>query len=360
MRDIDLNITVAMSGGVDSSVAAALIKAEGHNVTGVTMRLWPVEELNNSHSQADSVVKAREVADKLGIPHHIIDLTDIFQKEIIDDFCQEYRRGLTPNPCVRCNHYIKFGALMDKVQEFGADRLATGHYARVVRDEKNGKYLLKKGADTPKDQSYFLSQLTQAQLSHTLFPLGGMTKDKVRQLAAEMELPATERPESQEICFIPNDDYAAFLEKHLPDAGEPGPITNQKGETLGEHRGIHAYTIGQRRGLGIAAAEPLYVTAIESGENTIVVGPRESIFSRELTASDVNWILGTAPDFPVTLQARIRYRHPEAEAILDLTDKETFHAVFKEPQMAVTPGQAVVFYDGENVIGSGIITKPGR
>ena len=355
-----MNIAVATSGGVDSSVAAALLKAEGHRVTGVTMRLWSTQNLNSNHGQTDSVEKARELTDKLGIPHHMIDLIDIFHNDIIADFCREYRRGRTPNPCVRCNRYIKFGALMDKVRELGADRLATGHYARVIRDEKNGGYLLKKGADTAKDQSYFLSRLTQAQLSQALFPLGDMTKEKVRQLAGEMGLPAAERSESQEICFIPNDDYTAFLEKHLPDTGEPGPIINQSGETLGEHRGIHSYTVGQRRGLGIAAAEPLYVTAIDSGENTIVVGPRESIYSRELTASDLNWITGTTPDFPVQLQARIRYRHPEAEATVEMINDDTIHVSFAEPQMAVTPGQAVVFYDGDTVLGSGIINQSGR
>jgi tRNA-specific 2-thiouridylase len=227
-------------------------------------------------------------------------------------------------------------------------------------DEKSGKYLLKKGTDTAKDQSYFLSRLTQAQLSRALFPLGDMTKDKVRQLASEIGLPAFERPESQEICFIPGDDYTAFLEKHLPETAKPGPIINGQGETVGEHRGIHAYTIGQRRGLGIAAAEPLYVTAIDSGENTIVVGPLESIYSRELTAGDINWIAGTAPDLPIKLQTRIRYRHPEAEATVTTIDNEAVHVRFAEPQMAVTPGQAVVFYKGDTVIGSGIITRSGR
>lgn len=353
-----MKIAVAMSGGVDSSVAAALLKAEGHSVTGVTMRLGRVQD--KSDGQPDSVKSAREAADRLGIPHHTVDLTDIFQTEIIDDFCREYGRGRTPNPCVRCNSYIKFGALMDKVRELGADGMATGHYARIVKDEKSKRYLLKKGVDAAKDQSYFLSRLTQAQLSQAMFPLGDMTKEKVRQLAGEMGLPAAGRPESQEICFIPGDDYATFLQKHLPYTGEPGPIINEHGETLGEHKGIYAYTIGQRHGLGIAAAEPLYVTAIESGENTIVVGPRESIYSGDLIANDMNWISGTAPDLPVKLKARIRNRHPEAEATVEMIDDNTVHVHFSEPQTAVTPGQAVVFYDGGTVIGSGTINKSGK
>jgi tRNA-specific 2-thiouridylase len=353
-----LKVAVAMSGGVDSSVAAALLKAEGHSVTGVTMRLGRVQD--QSDGQPDSVRRAREAAEIIGVPHHTFDLTEIFQEEIIDDFCREYGRGRTPNPCVRCNRYIKFGALMEKAWEVGAERLATGHYARIVRDEENGNYLLKKGADTTKDQSYFLCQLTQAQLSQAIFPLGRITKKSVKQVAGEMGLPAAERPESQEICFIPGNDYTAFLQKHRPATGEPGPIINERGETLGNHKGIYAYTIGQRHGLGIAAAEPLYVTAIESGKNTIVVGPKENIYSQELTATNVNWISGTAPDFPVKLQARIRYRHPEAEATVEMISDSAVHVHFSEPQTAVTPGQAVVFYDGDRVIGSGTINKSGK
>ncbi len=354
-----MNIAVAMSGGVDSSVAAALLKEEGHDVIGVTMQLRPPARIKGSDGVSDSAVKAGEVADHLGIPHHTIDLTDIFAEKVISNFCREYGRGRTPNPCVRCNRYIKFGVLMEKAREIGADLIATGHYARSEKDIKTGKYLLKKGADTAKDQSYFLYRLTQEQLGLALFPVGGMFKNKVRQMANELDLPVTDRPESQEICFIPGDNYVEFLEKNLPGSVQPGPIVNEQGEPLGEHRGIYSYTVGQRRGMGIAAAEPLYVTAIKSESNTIIVGPRESIYSQELTAADINWISGVGPDFPVTLKARIRYRHPEAEAMVTPMDDDTVHVRFTEPQMAVTPGQSVVFYDEDTVVGGGTIIKSG-
>jgi tRNA-specific 2-thiouridylase len=349
-----------MSGGVDSSVAAALLKDEGHEVTGVTMRLFSSGDSKSNGNLPDSVEKAGEVAGKLGIPHHIIDLTDFFHDKVITDFCREYSRGRTPNPCITCNRYIKFEALMEKAVELGADSLATGHYARVEKDAQTGKYLLKKGTDTTKDQSYFLYRLLQEQLAGTRFPVGSMTKDRVKRMAGEMNLPVADRPESQEICFIPGGKYIEFLENNLPEPARPGPIISESGENLGEHRGIYSYTIGQRRGTGIASAEPLYVTAIEPERNIVVVGPRESIYSNELTAYNLNWISGEVPELPGRLKARIRYRHPEAEATITPEDNNTVRVVFAEPQMAITPGQSVVFYDGDTVIGGGIIQKSGK
>jgi tRNA-specific 2-thiouridylase len=354
-----VRIAVAMSGGVDSSVAAALLKQEGHEVIGMTMQLWSLtDEKKNSNgfSSHNATEDARKVAHKLKIPHHVIDLRDIFTRTIIDDFCQEYSLGRTPNPCIRCNKYIKFGILREKIRELGVDFLATGHHARIERGN-TGQFLLKKGLDRQKDQSYFLCQLSQEQLSHTLFPIGNLTKDRVRKIAREIGLPVADRQESQEICFIPDDDYAGFLKDHASPPVISGPILDREGNVLGEHQGIMFYTIGQRRGLGIAAAKPLYVTSIEPERNAIVVGTREQIYNDELTADNLNWIAGIHPELPINIKARVRYRHPEAEAIVSPKDKTNIYVKFIKPQMAITPGQAVVFYDGDTVIGGGTIIR---
>lgn len=347
-----MKVAIAMSGGVDSSVAAALLKEEGHEVIGVTMRLTP----QGNHAGTD----ARKVADRLSIPHHVIDFRDTFAERVIANFCREYSLGRTPNPCVLCNKYIKFGILWERARELGAEFIATGHYARVERDVNTGNYLLKKGADTRKDQSYFLCQLNQEQLSRVMFPVGHLTKDKVRQIARELELPVADRPESQEICFIPDDNYMEFLKERLTQASRPGPILDQEGNTLGEHQGILSYTIGQRRGLGIAAAEPLYVTAIEPDRNAIIVGSKEQTYGTELVANDLNWIAGLPPPYPLKVKARVRYRHPEAEATVSPLDNDIVYVKFARPQMAITPGQAVVFYDGDTVTGGGTILRQGR
>jgi len=338
-----------MSGGVDSSVAAALLKEEGHDVIGLTMRLMP-------HSAA--IEDARKVANILGIPHHVIDFRDIFARTIIDDFCREYALGRTPNPCVRCNEYIKFGALREKAAEMGADFIATGHYARVEKD--GTEILLKKGIDTKKDQSYFLCRLTCEQLSHTMFPIGHLTKIKVRQIARENGLPTASRPESQEICFIPDNDYAGFLKGYLKQPPQPGPIMDGRGNVLGEHRGITAYTIGQRHGLGIAAAEPLYITAIAPDRNAVVVGTKAQTYGTELVAGNLNWMASKSPDYPVNVKARIRYRHPEAAAAVTPLEDGNYYVKFAAPQMAITPGQTIAFYDGDTIIGGGTIIRQGR
>ncbi len=348
-----MRIATAMSGGVDSSVAAALLKQAGHDVFGVTMLL--VENARGTAAIAD----ARKVAEKLGIPHQVIDLRDIFASRIIDGFCREYTRGRTPNPCVVCNREIKFGVLREKAEELGADFIATGHYARIESDEATSTHYLKMGADARKDQSYFLCQLTREQLSRAMFPVGHLTKTEVKRLAAEMGLPVAARPESQEVCFIPGDDYAAFVSDHQQQPTCPGPIMDETGNILGEHRGITSYTIGQRRGLGIATAEPLYVTAIRPDSNAVVVGARERTFTDELVAGELNWI-SEAPKGPAELKARVRYRHPEAPAMITPVDNETANVKFTEPQMAITPGQTIAFYDGDTVIGGGTILRQGR
>ncbi len=345
----EMKIAVAMSGGVDSSVAAALLKEEGHEVIGLTMQLMP-------HSTA--IEAARKVARQLGIPHHVIDFRDIFARTIIDDFCREYSLGRTPNPCVRCNQYIKFGALWAKVAEMDADFLATGHYARLEQD--GTEIHLKKGLDTKKDQSYFLCCLTREQLRHALFPLGHLTKTKVRQIAREMGLPTASRPESQEICFIPDNDYAAFIKGHIPQSSHPGPIIDGGGNVLGEHRGILAYTLGQRHGLGIAATTPLYVTAIAPDRNAVVVGTKAQTYSTELVAGNVNWISPERPARPVKVDAKVRYRHPEAAATVTPLEDGNYYVKYATPQMAITPGQTIAFYDGDTVLGGGTILRQGR
>jgi len=343
-----LKVVVAMSGGVDSSVAAALLKEAGHDVIGATMQITlPPDKLED----------ARIAAGKLDIPHHIINLGDIFAREVIAPFCQEYLQGRTPNPCIRCNRYIKFGALLDKAEQLGADFIATGHHARIERDNISGRHLLKKGVDRRKDQSYFLYTLTQEQLNHTLLPVGSFKKDRIRKIAGELGLSSAAKADSQEICFIPNDDYPEFLKNHASQTVVPGPILDKDGNVLGEHEGIQFYTIGQRKGLGIAAGEPRYVISINPEQNAIVVGSKAETFSLELTASVLNWISIANLEGPITAKAKIRYQHRETEAeIIPLTGNEVY-VKFAEPQMAITPGQAVVFYHGDTVIGGGTIDR---
>lgn len=351
-----MKVVVAMSGGVDSSVAAALLKQEGHQVTGITMQICPPSiDGTAGWRDLDSAEDAKRIADKLDIPHQTIDFSSTYAQKVIPEFCQEYRLGRTPNPCIRCNQHIKFGALLEKAEGLGADFIATGHHTRIEKDKTKGLYLLKKGVDQGKDQSYFLHILTQEQLRFTLFPIGNFTKEKVREIARELRLPVAAKRESQEICFIPDNDYASFLKDYIPQAAEPGPILDEQGKILGSHRGILSYTIGQRKGLGISAREPLYVIAIEPERNAIIVGGKDRVFSDELTAYRLNWIAIAKPAQPITVKAKIRYRHREAEATLKPLDGSRVHIKFKEPQMAITQGQAVVFYDGDIVLGGGTI-----
>jgi len=349
-------VAVAMSGGVDSSVSAALLKEKGHQVIGVTMLVRPESEAGSS----DFINDARRVAEALDIPHHVVDLRDIFHQQVITPFCQEYRTGKTPNPCVRCNRYIKFDALYRQARSLGARYLATGHHARVTKDDSSGRMLIQKGQDQKKDQSYFLYALTQEQLSHTIFPIGHLIKEQVKEIAREKNLPVFNRPESQDICFLPDNNYVEFLRDRIPQAFQPGPMLDEQGNILGRHRGIANYTIGQRKGLGIAAGEPQYVIAIEPEGNAVIVGGRERVFGDELVATQMNWIAIEQLTGPVTTTAKIRYRHPEADATITPVDKDIVYVKFKEPQLAITPGQAVVFYDGDKVLGGGTIASSGK
>jgi len=302
-----VKVVVAMSGGVDSSVTAALLKEEGYQVLGATMQIWPSNELADEADKfggccgLDAVSDAKRVAYKLGIPHYVMNFRDIFAQKVIANFCREYSLGRTPNPCIRCNEYIKFDALLGRAKELDADFVATGHYARIERDEVSGRYLLKKGVDRRKDQSYVLYVMTQNQLRHALMPLGGFTKERARQIARELGLPVADKTESQEICFIPDDDYTRFLKEYMPQAAQPGPILDRDGNTLGEHRGILSYTVGQRKGLGISAREPLYVVAIDRERNAIIVGTKREVYGDELIAADLNWIAMESPKQPIEL-----------------------------------------------------------
>ena len=343
-------IAVAMSGGVDSSTVAALLKEQGAEVIGINMKLFK-REGEDPNAKGDAEI----VADFLGIKFHQVRLEEEFARLIMDDFRAQYLEGATPNPCVRCNRYVKFGLLLDKALELGADLLATGHYVRTSLDE-DGIYHLLKAANLAKDQSYFLYTLTQQQLSRVVFPLGDMpSKDEVRRLAAGFGLPVAQKSDSQEICFVPGDDYVAFLEKDGALGGKSGEIVHVSGKVVGRHSGTHRYTIGQRRGLGIAWKEPLYVQAIDAGKERVVVGEAEGLFAPGLRACDLNWVVAPEGD-SVQTTCKIRYRQQPVECSVTFSSGAGCGEVrFSEPQKSVTPGQSVVFYQGEELMGGGRI-----
>ena len=343
-------IAVAMSGGVDSSVAAALLKQKGYDVIGVTMMLWSGNSLGERCCSTSSIEDAKNVAKQLGIPHHVLDLQKIFKRTIIDNFISEYEKGRTPNPCVRCNQRIKFDALLNKVEELGADCIATGHYAKI--EKVKGKYLLKKGVDAKKDQSYFLYSLDQEALSKTLFPLGDLTKQMVRKLAKKFKLKVADKEESQEICFV-EDDFGKLL------SPREGKIEDIEGNVIGKHRGYQLYTVGQRKGLGLSREKPAYVLKIDPKTNIITVGDRGDVYGDDLMAGDLNWISVNRIDAPTKVKAKIRYNSPGSEAEILPLSKEKVKVMFKKPQFAITPGQSVVFYDGDSVVGGGIIESRG-
>ena len=351
---------VAMSGGVDSSVAAALLLEEGYACIGVTMQLWP-EDLPREHESGccsiSAVEDARRVANKLGIPYYVLNFADIFVEEVIDRFADEYLRGRTPNPCIVCNEKVKFGAFLEKALELECDYVATGHYAIVERDEASGRYLLKRGRDRQKDQSYTLYGLTQEQLSRTLFPLGPYLKEETRRIARELGLITAAKPDSQEICFVPEGDYRAFMERYRPESKRPGPIVDLQGNVLGQHQGIAFYTVGQRKGLGIPHPTPLYVVAIDEVNNALVVGPREAVEGWSLLADPVNFIAVPQLDGARRGTCKIRYRVQDAPATIEPAPEGGVITRFDEPQAAITPGQSVVWYDGDVVVGGGIIQK---
>lgn len=356
-------VVVAMSGGVDSSVAAFLLKEQGYEVMGITMNLFSLSKEYFRRENVRSccgwgaVKDANRVAEALDIPHYVADFRNSFKKKVIDDFCKEYTRGRTPNPCIRCNQYIKFDLLMERAKKLKADYIATGHHARVEYDSNSRRYLLKKGKDKEKDQSYFLYPITQKQFSRTLMPVGEYTKKEVREIALKRGLPVAQRPESQEICFVPDNDYPRFLKEKIPEACRPGPIVDVNNQILGQHNGIIHYTIGQRRGMGIAAPHPLYVLAIHRDKNTIVVGANDQLYEKRLLASGINLIAMEKLEDSLEVKARIRYKHKEAKALLKPLNSIQAMVEFEKPQRAITPGQAVVFYDGEVVLGGGIIDR---
>ena len=354
-------VLAAMSGGVDSSVAAALLLEQGYEVIGVTMQLWP-KDLPIHHDggccSLSAVEDARRVARILGIPYYVLNFQDLFTREVIDPFTREYLRGRTPNPCIWCNDRVKFGALLEKARELDAQYVATGHYAQVAYDPQRGRYLLKKAVDGAKDQTYALYGLTQVQLAHVLFPLGGYTKEEVRAMARERGLPVASKGESQDICFIPDRDLKGFLERRAPGAARPGPIVNRKGERLGTHPGAIRYTVGQRKGLGIAAGEPLYVLEVDAARNRLVVGTREELYGHALEVEALNWVAVPGLEGPVEAQAKIRYRAPEAPVLIEPLTADRARVRFREPQRAITPGQAIVFYQEDRVLGGGVIARP--
>jgi tRNA-uridine 2-sulfurtransferase len=355
-----LKIVVAMSGGVDSSVAAALLAEQGHEVIGLSMQLYDQSDGQASFGSCcslDDLHDARRVAAAIGIPHYILNFERQFDEQVVSNFVREYAAGRTPIPCARCNSDLKFATLAERASGFGADAVATGHYARVERDPTTGRHLLKRGIDRAKDQAYFLFSLTQAQLARAVFPVGDVSKEAVRSFARRYNLPVAEKPDSQEICFVPDDDYASFVERRAPGVGQPGTIVDEQGHTVGTHAGIHRFTVGQRKGLGIASSPdgaPRYVLALRPAEHQVVVGRRELLERTTLTASGVNWIAGR-PDTPLRVTAQIRHRHAPAAATVRAVEADRADLMFDAPQLAITPGQAVVFYDGDIVVGGGWI-----
>jgi tRNA-specific 2-thiouridylase len=382
-------VVVAMSGGVDSSVAAALLKKDGFEVVGITLCFNLPDTLSKKPSCCgpQGIDDARRVAYRLGIKHYVLNMQKVLEEKVVKDFVQEYLKGRTPNPCIRCNQYIKFRALLKRARSLGAKFLATGHYARIIKTQnsppqkfapqklahpptvvaevgpprnvaeklKTQNYLLKKAKDLEKDQSYFLYRLNQNQLKHILFPLGDYTKDEVRTLARRFELPVAEKMASQEICFLPGNDYRAFLKTKILSDIKPGLIVDKQGNILGQHKGIAYYTIGQRQGLGIAKGYPLYVTKIDSKSNQITVGKREDAYKREFLVRDLSFIIQPIKK-EIALRVKIRYNHPQALALV-MPEVTKIKVCFKKPQFAITPGQAAVFYDQDKVLGGGIIDK---
>ncbi|MBP6015461.1 MAG: tRNA 2-thiouridine(34) synthase MnmA [Candidatus Promineofilum sp.] len=351
-------VVVAMSGGVDSSVAAALLVQQGYEVIGMMMRLWsesgsgPATPANRCCTP-DQMADARRVADRLGIPLYVADVQQHFRQTIVQFFLDEHDAGRTPNPCVECNRQIRFTYLLDRALALNADFLATGHYARVVRED--GSYLLKQGKDSHKDQSYVLHTFRQEQLAHVLFPIGEYTKDEVRQLAREHGLPVASKQESQDLCFLNDGDYRRFIRDYSPQDHPPGPILDLNGRELGQHEGLPFYTIGQRKGLGIAAAEPLFVLGKDTTRNALIVGPRAALGVGELVARDVNWIAGRPPAGPIRAEVKIRYMAAPVQSVVTPLDGNQAHVTFSTPVLGVTPGQAAVFYEGDTCLGGGLI-----
>lgn len=353
-------VVVAMSGGVDSSLAAAILKEKGYEVIGITMKIWPSEETPVDNETGccslSAVEDARRVAYKLDIPFYVVNFEDLFKRTVIQNFKEEYSQARTPNPCVVCNKVIKFNAFLNKAQELGAYYIATGHYAKITQNEA-GRYLLKRSADPNKDQTYMLYNLTQEQLEHTMFPLAEHTKSQTRELARDYDLRVHDKPESQEICFIPDDNYRRFLKENYPQIVEPGPILDLEGNKLGEHKGLPFYTIGQRRGLGLENNKKLYVVEMDPKRNALIVGDNEDVFEEELIVEEINWISIEKLTEPKKVEVKIRYNSPAAEATLYPMGENKTRVVFDKSQRAITPGQSAVFYNKDIVVGGGVIKE---
>jgi tRNA-uridine 2-sulfurtransferase len=365
-------IAVAMSGGVDSSTVAAMLRAEGHQVIGLTMQLWNQrrlagrdgmpESVQGRCCSLDDVYDARRVAQHIRIPYYVVNHEERFERDVVRPFVDQYLSGRTPIPCSLCNNHLKFDQLLVVARQIGADRIATGHYARVAYDESRGRWLLKRPADRSKDQTYFLFGLRQEQLSRTLFPLGDMTKLEVRELAHKHGLAIAEKPDSQEICFVPGGDYKRFIDAYLAEQGESRPDTAGElvasgGEVIGEHAGIHNFTVGQRKGLGISMGSPLYVIQISGASKQVTVGGEQHLYSPTLRARRINLIAVDDLREPMRVAVKIRHRHEPAPAMIRCTDQDEVLVTFDQPQRAITPGQAAVFYDGDLVVGGGWIAE---
>ncbi len=363
-------IAVAMSGGVDSSAVAALLRAEGHPIVGLTLQLWNQRRLAGREGMPetvqgrccsiDDVYDARRVAEQLDIPYYLVNAQERFEEEVVRPFVDEYLHGRTPIPCTLCNNHLKFDALLDTARGIGAERIATGHYARNRYDPERGRWVLSRPADRSKDQTYFLFGLTQEQLSRTLFPLGEMCKPAVRTMAAEHGLELAAKPDSQEICFIPGGSYSQFLRAYLEEQGRElpesaGELVSAGGEVMGRHEGIHGFTVGQRKGLGLSAPEPLYVLKIHPDSQRVEVGPDAALYTRHLRANRLNWVSTASPQQPIRVAVKIRHRHEPAAATLECTGDDVVDVLFDDPQRAVTPGQSAVFYQGDEVAGGGWI-----
>ena len=350
---------VAMSGGVDSSVAAYLTKEMGYNATGITLKLFDNEDIGETKEKTccslDDIDDARNVCRKIGIPYYVYNFKDSFKENVIYRFISAYENGTTPNPCIDCNRYIKFEKLIRRVEELEFDKVVTGHYSIIEYDEGADRFLLKKSADLSKDQSYVLYSLTQKQLSKTLLPLGNLTKSYVREIAESLNLINAKKHDSQDICFVPDGDYAKFIEQYTGRTYPNGNFVDENGNILGEHKGIIRYTVGQRKGLGLALPCPMYVKEKNLEENKVILCENQRLFSKELYATDINLISCDRIDKPMRVKARVRYNQPEQPATVEQTDNNTIHITFDEPQRAISKGQAVVLYDGEYVIGGGTI-----
>lgn len=353
-------VMLGMSGGVDSSVAAAVLLEQGYEVIGVTMQIWQDmkeerKEVEGGCCSLSAVDDARRVADMLSIPYYVMNFRDVFKEKVIDYFVQEYKLGRTPNPCIACNRHVKFEAMLNKAKAMGIDYVATGHYAKIEFDEKSGRYLLKKSETVAKDQTYALYNMTQEQLSRTLMPIGSFTKDRVREMAKELGLAVANKPDSQEICFVDDNDHGRYIKENTDTKILPGNFVDTEGRVVGKHKGIVNYTIGQRKGLGLALGKPVFVSKIDVNKNEVVVGDEKHVFSNTLTATDLNWISIASLDKEIEVMAKIRYSAKEAKALVTPIEDGRVKVTFAEPQRAITPGQSVVFYDGDIVVGGGTI-----